>query len=98
MTTSSGTCPETKDLCRLLINLLATHRLLDGLVGVVGGLGHDGECSGGVVVVLTVGVQVAEVVLQEQLVLGQSLYGLQEEMGELQISTLRKFLKFLQEN
>ena len=62
------------------------------------GLGHDGEGGGGVVVVLAVGVQVAEVVLQQQLVLGQPLYGLQEEVGQLQVTTLRKFLKLLQKN
>ena len=76
-----------------MINLPSTNRLLDGLVGVVCGLGHDGEGGGGVVVVLAVGVQVAEVVLQQQLVLGQPLYGLQEEVGQLQVTTLRKFLK-----
>ena len=62
------------------------------------GLGHDGEGGGGVVVVLAVGVQVTEVVLQQQLVLGQPLYGLQEEVGQLQVTTLRKFLKLLQKN
>ena len=81
-----------------MINLPSTNRLLDGLVGVVCGLGHDGEGGGGVVVVLAVGVQVAEVVLQQQLVLGQPLYGLQEEVGQLQVTTLRKFLKLLQKN
>ena len=64
----------------------------------LGGLGDDGEGGGGVVVVLAVGVQVAEVVLQQQLVLGQPLYGLQEEVGQLQVTTLRKFLKLLQKN
>ena len=61
-------------------------------------LGDDGEGGGGVVVVLAVGVQVTEVVLQQQLVLGQPLYGLQEEVGQLQVTTLRKFLKLLQKN
>ena len=59
-------------------------------------LGDDPESCCRVVVVRAVGVEVPQIILQQELVLRQSLYWLQEIMGELQVATLGEVLEFLQ--
>ena len=59
-------------------------------------LGHDPQSCCRVVVVRAVGVEVPQIILQQELVLRQSLYWLQEIMGELQVATLGEVLEFLQ--
>ena len=61
------------------------------------GLGDDGESHSCVVVVDVVGVEVSEVVLQQQLVLGQSLDWLEKVVRQLEITALGEPLKLLQE-
>ena len=60
-------------------------------------LGDDGESHSCVVVVDVVGVEVSEVVLQQQLVLGQSLDWLEKVVRQLEIAALGEPLKLLQE-
>ena len=72
------------------------YRLFDGLVSMVRGLGDDGESRCRVIVVRAVGVEVPQIILQQQFILGQSLYWLQEIMGHFQVATLGKLLKLLQ--
>ena len=62
----------------------------------VSGLADDPESCRGVIVVRAVGVEVPEIILQQEFVLRQSLYWLQEIMGELQIATLGEVLKLLE--
>ena len=62
----------------------------------VSGLGDDPQSCCRVVVVRAVGVEVPQIILQQEFVLRQSLYWLQEIMGELQVATLGEVLEFLQ--
>ena len=80
----------------MVIGVKVVHRLFDGVVGMIGSLGDNSESCCSVVIVRAVGVEVPEVILQQQLVLGQSLYRLQEIVGHFQVATLGEVLKLLQ--
>ena len=80
----------------MVMGVEVVHRLFDGVVGMIGSLGDNSESCCSVVIVRAVGVEVPEVILQQQLVLGQSLYRLQEIVGHFQVATLGEVLKLLQ--
>ena len=80
----------------MVMGVKVVYRLFNGVVCMISGLGDDGESCCSVVVVRAVGVEVPEIILQQQLVLGQSLYRLQEIVRHFQVATLREVLKFLQ--
>ena len=62
----------------MVTGVKVVYRLFDGVVRMISSLGDDSESCCSVIVVRAVGVEVPEVILQQQLVLGQSLYRLQE--------------------
>ena len=72
--------------------------LFNGLVSMVSCLGHDNESCCRVIIVRAVGVQVPQIILQQEFILRQSLDWLQEIMGELQVATLGEVLEFLQKS
>ena len=74
-----------------------THPLLHCVISVFSCLTDNPQRNGGVIKVLTLGVQVLEVVLEEQPVLGQTLYGLQKEVLQLEVAALGLLLKLLDE-
>lgn len=78
------------------MSVTVVHRLFDGLVCMVSCLGDDGESCCSVIVVRAVGVEVPQIILQQQFILRQSLYWLQEIMRHFQVATLREVLKLLQ--
>ena len=75
----------------MFMGVKVVYRLFNGVVRMISGLGDDGESCSRVVVVRAVGVEVPEVILQQQLVLGQSLYRLQEIVGHFRLRHWGKF-------
>ena len=77
---------------------LLTHPLLDSVVCMFSSLTDNPESVGGVVKVWTVWMEVFEVVLQQESVLGKPLDRLQQEVLQPQLAAPRLGLKLLGES
>ena len=77
---------------------LLTHPLLDSVVCVFSSITDNPESVGGVIKVWTVWMEVFEVVLQQESVLGKPLDRLQQEVLQPQLAAPRLGLKLLGES
>ena len=77
---------------------MLTHPLLDSVVCMFSSLTDNPESVGGVVKVWTVWMEVFEVVLQQESVLGKPLDRLQQEVLQPQLTAPRLGLKLLGES
>lgn len=74
---------------------MLTHPLLDSVVCVFSSITDNPESVGSVIKVRTVWMEVFEVILQQESVLGKPLDRLQQEVLQLQLAALRLGLKLL---